>query len=176
MDIDLNGMIFLGRLSERLHELIQEQSAEILEAAGIQVPVKSCSLVLALHALAPASASDLARTLDCSHQLILQKLPHLKKLGLIASRPDPDDSRRQLIQLTPRGKAQVTKLHQTLPEFEKAYAGLFQEVGDVEQVVSRAIDALRTAPLQTRIGGTQRSGGLAQPEPVGRRRQRGLKH
>ena len=90
--IELNRT-FLGRLSEQLSELIEQQSAEVFKRAGIIIPVKSSSLMGAIGTLGPISVADLVRALDRSHQLIQQKMPKLLALGLVSRRPDPADQR-----------------------------------------------------------------------------------
>ena len=101
---------FLGRLSEQLSELIEQQSAEVFKRAGIVIPVKSSSLMEAIATLGPVSVAGLVRALDRSHQLIQQKMPKLIALGLVNRRPDPDDQRVILIELTDRGREQLALL------------------------------------------------------------------
>ena len=81
--IELNRT-FLGRLSEQLSELIEQQSAEVFKRAGLVIPVKSSSLMGAIALLGPVSVADLGRALDRSHQLIQQKIPKLATLRISA--------------------------------------------------------------------------------------------
>ena len=113
---------FLGRLSEQLSELIEQQSAEVFKRAGIVIPVKSSSLLGAIATLGPVSVADLVRALDRSHQLIQQKIPKLVTLGLVTRQPDPEDQRVNLIAITERGCEQLALLDSLDGEFERAYA------------------------------------------------------
>ena len=126
--IELNRT-FLGRLSEQLSELIEQQSAEVFQRAGIVIPVKSSSLLGAIATLGPVSVAGLVRALDRSHQLIQQKMPKLVTLGLVSRRPDPDDQRVILIEITDSGREQLALLDGLDPEFERAYA----EMDDIDQ-------------------------------------------
>ena len=148
--IELNRT-FLGRLSEQLSELIEQQSAEVFERAGIVIPVKSSSLLVAIATLDPVSVAGLVRALDRSHQLIQQKMPKLLALGLVSRRPDPDDQRVILIELTDRGREQLALLDRLDGEFERAYAEMEEQAGPVFDGISRAITALKARPLIDRM-------------------------
>nr|WP_312294291.1 MarR family transcriptional regulator [Brevundimonas diminuta] len=142
---------FLGRLSEQLSELVEQQSAEVFKRAGIVIPVKSSSLLGAIATLGPVSVADLVRALDRSHQLIQQKIPKLLALDLVSRRPDPNDLRINLIEITDRGREQLALLDRLTPEFERAYAEMEQEAGPVFDTVARAIRALKARSLNDRI-------------------------
>lgn len=142
---------FLGRLSEQLSELIEQQSAEVFRRAGIVIPVKSSSLLGAIATLGPVSVADLVRALDRSHQLIQQKMPKLLTLGLISRRPDPDDQRVILIEITDRGREQLALLDRLDPEFDRAYAEMEEDAGPVFEAINRAISSLKTRPLIDRM-------------------------
>ena len=142
---------FLGRLSEQLSELIEQQSAEVFQRAGIVIPVKSSSLLGAIATLGPVSVAGLVRALDRSHQLIQQKVPKLVTLGLVSRRPDPDDQRVILIEITDRGREQLALLDRLDPEFDRAYAEMERDAGPVFEGINRAIRALKSRPLIDRM-------------------------
>jgi len=142
---------FLGRLSEQLSELIEQQSAEVFKRAGIVIPVKSSSLLGAIATLGPVSVADLVRALDRSHQLIKQKIPKLLALDLVSRRPDPNDLRINLIEITDRAREQLALLDGLTPEFERAYAEMEEEAGPVFDAVARAIRSLKARSLNDRI-------------------------
>lgn len=147
----IDDVVFLGRAVERLSILIAEQSQMVFDTMGIVIPVRSCSLMTVLAALGTASATDLARELGHSHQLVMQKIPKLLRLGLIQQRNDDEDARRRIFTPTDEGLAQLAKFEQCTVLIRDAYAGLFAEVGDVRQFVDRAINALNEKPLDKRI-------------------------
>ena len=142
---------YLGRLSEQLSDLIEQQSADVFTRAGLVVPVKSCSLLKSIAALGPVSASNLVRALNRSHQLIQQKIPKLIKLGLIVRRPDPEDQRVILIEITAAGRDQLALLDRLAREFDRAYAEMEEVAGPVFETIDRAIQNLRARPLIDRI-------------------------
>jgi DNA-binding MarR family transcriptional regulator len=142
---------FLGRLSEQLSELIEQQSAEVFKRAGIVIPVKSSSLLGAIATLGPVSVADLVRALDRSHQLIQQKMPKLLTLGLVSRRPDPDDQRVNLIEITDKGREQLALLDGLDSQFERAYAEMEEDAGPVIEGIKRAIISLKSRPLIDRM-------------------------
>jgi DNA-binding MarR family transcriptional regulator len=142
---------FLGRLSEQLSELIEQQSAEVFKRAGLVIPVKSSSLLVAIETLGPVSVSDLVRALNRSHQLIQQKMPKLVALGLVTRRPAPDDQRIILIETTDKGREQLALFAGLAQAFQRAYAEMEEDTGPVFEGISRAISALQSRPLVDRM-------------------------
>ncbi|WP_332790378.1 MarR family winged helix-turn-helix transcriptional regulator [Sphingomonas sp. GB1N7] len=104
-----------------------------------------------LASLGAASASDLARELGHSHQLVVQKIPKLVSLGLIWHRDDEDDARRRIFQLTEKGVAQLARFDRCCELLRAAYEKLFAEIGDVKNLVDRTVGALDTTPLSERV-------------------------
>lgn len=147
----LDRSAFIGRQSEALSDLIQDQSQTVFDLAGITIPVKSCSLMIAIKTMGPVSATDLAEALSRSHQVLLQKTPRLIKLDLIESRPDPENRRRKLFEATALGTEQLERLQDLLPRIEAAYEALAAEVGDIAGVLKAALTALETTELRTRM-------------------------
>lgn len=148
--IELNRT-FLGRLSEQLSELIEQQSAEVFKRAGLVIPVKSSSLLGAIATLGPVSVAELGRQLDRSHQLIQQKVPKLVKLGLVTRQPDPEDQRVTLIEITDKGREQLALLDGLDGAFTRAYAEMEADAGPVFDGISRAISSLKSRPLIDRM-------------------------
>ena len=142
---------FLGLLSEQLSDLIEQQSAEVFRRAGLVIPVKSASLLGAVASLGPVSVSDLVRALNRSHQLIQQKMPKLVALGLVTRRPNPEDQRAVLIEITNKGREQLALFEGLTQAFERAYAGMEKEAGPVFDALNRAILALKARPLVDRM-------------------------
>ena len=150
--LTIDDPVFIGRPIDELSALIVEQSAMIFEEQDIVIPVRSCSLMTALGHLKEASASDLASTLDQSHQLILQKLPKLLRLDLVERNPDPEDARRKVFSLTEKGKEQLALFQDCSVQLRKAYKELFEEVGDIKRLATVTIAALRERTLSSRVG------------------------
>ncbi len=147
----IDDIVFLGRTVERLSALIAEQSETVFKDMGIVIPVRSCSLMMVLAKLDAATASDLARELGQSHQLVMQKILKLIRLGLISFDQDENDARRKVFCLTQEGAHQLGKFEQCRIAIRRAYDGLFAEVGDVYGVVTRTAIALNEKTVNDRI-------------------------
>ena len=147
----LDDPIFLGRAVERLSDLIAEQCEAILRDHGVTIPVKSCSLVSVLAQLGTGTAADLSRQLGVSHQLVLQKIPKLAKLGLVTSARDRDDARKRAFSLTAQGRHQLEQFQHCRTLILQAYDGLFAEVGNLTDAILQATSALHRQPLGDRI-------------------------
>ena len=148
----LDDSIFLGRAAEALSTLIAKQVEAVFNRVGIVVPVKSCSLLSTLAAREPASAADLAKSLDQSHQLVLQKVPALINLKLIRRKPDATDRRRKVYCLTARGRRQLDRLRRFSPAITSVYAELNAEIAvDLCVTLEEASRRLRNRPLIDRF-------------------------
>ena len=146
----LDDISFLGRLSEMLSQMIEDQTRDLFDAAGIVVPVKSCSLLTALRQAGEASPAQLARTLGQSHQLVIQKCPALVRLGLVTQHPDPADARRKLLRLTDKGRVQLAMVDAYSENITGVYQRLFEETGDVHAMILKTLQALKARPLRDR--------------------------
>ena len=149
---DLDDISFLGRLSEALSQRIEEQTRPLFDAAGITVPVRSCSLLTALGKAGEASAAELARALGQSHQLVMQKCPALLRLGVITQHADPGDARRKIFRLTEAGHDQLDRIASYSAGIREVYRSLFDEVGDAPGAILRTLEALEKKPLRERVG------------------------
>ncbi len=67
--------------------------------------------------------SDLALRLAVTPALVTRQVKELEKEGLIRRRRDPRDGRRIAVQLTPRGIAVITAMHERMHRFEAAVKG-----------------------------------------------------
>jgi DNA-binding MarR family transcriptional regulator len=69
------------------------------------------AVLLLLHRLGRARATDLVAALDLDKGLVSRQVAHLERLGLVERTADPADGRAQLIALTGPGRAAVGQLH-----------------------------------------------------------------
>lgn len=148
---ELSDIAFLGRASEELSDLIDQQTAALFAERGIVVPVRSCSVLLTIARHGPVTITELSDRLGRSRQLILQKLPKLVRLGLISQAQDEHDARRKLIAVSAAGHAQIALLTRCMADIECGYAKLIADVGDVHGHIIKAIASLHETPMAERI-------------------------
>ena len=115
-----------------------------LRAEGGQPPVGQMAVLGRLDREGPASTSDLAAAERMRPQSMAQTVRDLESAGLVSRRPDPDDGRRALVELTPAG---LERLHTTRARREGWLAELFEH-----EFTAAERETLRTAlPLLRRI-------------------------
>src|SRR6476620_6921036 len=78
-----------------------------LRAEGGQPPVGQMAVLARLDREGPVSTSDLAAAEHMRPQSMAQTVRDLETAGLISRRPDPDDGRRALVELTADGRRRL---------------------------------------------------------------------
>ena len=115
-----------------------------LRAEGGQPPVGQMAVLGRLDREGPASTSDLAAAERMRPQSMAQTVRDLESAGLVSRRPDPDDGRRALVELTAAG---LERLHTTRARREGWLAELFER-----EFTAAERETLRAAlPLLRRI-------------------------
>ena len=114
-----------------------------LRAEGGQPPVGQMAVLGRLDREGPASTSDLAAAERMRPQSMAQTVRDLESAGLVSRRPDPDDGRRALVELTPAG---LERLLTTRARREGWLAELFEHEFTAERETLRA-----ALPLLRRI-------------------------
>ena len=147
--------------------LLYDQMENCLESCEVRLPGYATSIVQVLFHGGAQSISDLARSLDLSHQLASQRVTRLVGDGLAMVVPGSADRRFRIVRLTNQGRAQAEKLQDFLPLLQDAYSDLFDEIGqDVHRAVLDAAAALARRPLSVRFATSQNPDG-ASPSAAG---------
>jgi DNA-binding MarR family transcriptional regulator len=76
-------------------------------------------LLAALEEFGPASQAELGRSTSIDRSDVVGALNELAEEGLIERAPDPDDRRRNVITITPAGRARLGKLDKVLAEIQE---------------------------------------------------------
>ncbi|MHA7873318.1 MAG: MarR family transcriptional regulator [Hyphococcus sp.] len=131
---------------------MSEQSGELFIEDGIPLAPQSASCLLFIAEHGDVSAANIAAALNLPHQVVAQRLTAMLDLKLIMRRPDPQDGRRKIIRLTPRGRKQFERLKAILREADAVFDQLNAELGiDFSELALRLIDSLDREPLAERI-------------------------
>jgi DNA-binding MarR family transcriptional regulator len=104
------------------------------------------SALAVLHFGGPGSLSALAQTEMVSRATMHHVINGLVRDGLATRSTDPDDARRQVIALTPRGRKLITRAHRDRLDYLKGLAGAIP-ARDLA-VTARTLDRLRDAARQ----------------------------
>jgi len=138
----------VGQLATTLYD----QMDGCLASHGIKLPGYTTSIVQTLYHGGPQSISDLAQRLELSHQLASQRVKWLVAEGFVNITSGTRDRRTRIVSLTRAGRGEGEKLQRFLPEIERAYADLFDELGlDLHDAAVRASTALVDRPLAARF-------------------------
>jgi DNA-binding MarR family transcriptional regulator len=81
---------------------------------------------------APPATGDIAEMLQQVHHSVVELIDRAEAIGLVTRSVDPDDGRRRLIGLTPRGEeilAALSSLHRT--ELRRFRVEMHQVLGDL---------------------------------------------
>jgi DNA-binding MarR family transcriptional regulator len=70
-------------------------------------PIPLMAVIGLLDREGPASVSDLAAAQRMRPQSMAQTVKELEATGLVSRRPDPDDGRRAIVELTPAGRTAI---------------------------------------------------------------------
>lgn len=97
-------------------------------------------------ALGPITPTELARRVGMAPTTISSWLSRLERAGAIRRRPNPEDGRSQLVELTRQGREE---LQDAMPGFRRAIARVLEALDDdVDAVLAgsaRLVEALREA-------------------------------
>src|SRR5437879_1284512 len=91
-----------GAIAEELRETLGRLIRRLRAEPG-QLPVAQGTVLARLDRQGPASTSDLAAAERMRPQSMAQTVRELETAGLVSRRPDPDDGRRALVELTSDG-------------------------------------------------------------------------
>ncbi|MCU1361774.1 MAG: hypothetical protein JWN99_3063 [Ilumatobacteraceae bacterium] len=127
----------------------------LLDAGFDDVPRRGMGLVGGIARNGPAAQQDVARFLNMSKQTASQLVETLVARGYVARSPDPDDRRRVMVTLTPRGKQAAKKSAAGVARVDAALARRFSpdELATTRRVLGAMIG----------IGERARDRALAEP-------------
>lgn len=153
MDTHALSGAFVSNKLLRLVETLADQGQVLLSSAEIDIPPRAISTVLMIGEIPDVTAADIATSLDQPHQVATQRIAALIELGFITKRPHATDSRRKVLVLTTRGRAQYQSMMVMLEKIRAAMDALFDEIGcDLAAKAVEAVAALQARTLIERIG------------------------
>lgn len=147
---------FVANLLDRLADTLSEQGELLLQEEGLEFPARAVSSVLLIGDRGAISAADIAGALKQPHQLVTQRVDLLIASGIVERFADPDDGRRKVLRLTPKGEDQFKRLQDCLAKADRAFAALFEELEcDLPDIAMRAMAALDRSSVLERVQSLQ---------------------
>ncbi len=148
----LNRKAYLGKLALDLVHLSSEQVLAVYAERGLLIPVEVSSTLSYLNQHENSALSNIGAALEIPHQLAAQRVAKLLQLGLLKKRPDQQDGRRSVLELSKFGKEQADILMQCMEDMAVIYDQIYQEIEcDLPAKLQSAIDALKNKNLLTRF-------------------------
>jgi DNA-binding MarR family transcriptional regulator len=146
------GFLCLGSRFKRLGERLQADTQRLLVTLDGEVQVGQYPLLAAIDRLGPLTIGEIAEAIGISQPGATRSLAQLNELGLITSRPAPDDQRVRVVSLTPKGQALIDRAKRDAwPRVEAAVADLCAPLaGPLLSQLAALEDGLQREPLRSR--------------------------
>ena len=141
----------LGYLFKRAQLELAGHHEELLEPFGITAG--ELAILMLIDAREPESQQQVARRLGIDRTTMVAAIDALEDKGVVARRPDPDDRRRNVIELTAAGRKTLRKATRASDQAEQR---LLADLDDAEAEALRGLLS-RVAGLGT--GGATNLGG-----------------
>jgi len=148
------GYLILGSRLRRLSESFLSEVNRTYQNQGIDFDASWFPVFYLLSKNDSLSIKELSEQMEVSHPAASQLITNLKNKNLVVSTTCADDGRRQLIQLTPKGRK---LLKQILPVWDAIQAAMDNLVADepacneLLSSISALENTFKTQPLSGRI-------------------------
>lgn len=163
VDVDYNrswGGAALGARLRRLSERIDREAAAVYTREGVHFEQRWMGVLRLLSEREGLSVKDIAEALVITHPSVSQTRRSLQDAGLITDRPDPNDARRRILELTEAGAAFVARVRPIWLALMEVAEDLDREAQDVITPLNRLDDALERRSLFDRTLDKLSRGGI----------------
>jgi DNA-binding MarR family transcriptional regulator len=149
------GLPLTAHRLRRASDLLLQTTSQWLTEAGPDLPPRTLSTLLLLDETGPQGLTQLARRLRLTHPVLIELTRALTERGLILSRGDPHDGRRNVLEITPAGREAAQVLRLRMKTLDAFYRRLFTDMGaDLLDAVKRLEGAAAKRPLIERLRDT----------------------
>ena len=150
----------LGTRLRRLSERIDREVQDIYRAAGVDFEPRWYPVFVALRDGGPATVGELAQHIGVTHAAVSQVRAALADRGLVQAASDPADQRRQVLQLTDKGRRRAAELAPLWSAIVGATDALCADaapalVGELTAVEDALAEETLKARVQARLDGPQ---------------------
>ena len=141
----------LGARLRRLSATIDRDASRTYSLMGVEFEQRWFGLLDQLIINGPMSVREISEALGITHVSVSQSRQSLEKAGYISSRPDKNDRRRNVIQLTPKGHKLAEKLNPLWQALVKVAIDLNKEGDDLIASIDKIELALKSRSLHDRV-------------------------
>jgi DNA-binding MarR family transcriptional regulator len=114
------------RVAERLGYLLKHAQMRHAELTGAAmrphgITGRQCAVLIAIDDQEPQSQQEVAQRLGLDRTTMVALIDELQAKDLVGRRPDPQDRRRNVVALTPRGRETLTAALASTTQVEKTF-------------------------------------------------------
>lgn len=137
------GPVVLDHRFRRMMETLLRSAEEIYEARDLQFRGRWASTYQLLYSEGPLAVGQIADRLRLTHPGVIGITDEMLAAEIVAAVRDPDDARRRMLVLTPRGKRMAAELFSIWTELGRAQRNRFADAGcDIMAVLEEVEDGL----------------------------------
>lgn len=169
------GTVVLDHRFRRMTEALLRAADEVYEAKGLVFRARWASTWHLLHDDGPLAVGQIADRLRLTHPGVIGVSDQMIEAGIVAAVRDPDDARRRMLALTPRGRRMGPRLFAIWTGLAKAQDKRFADAGcDVVAVLDVVEDGLIDKDLAAEVlaGLSRKRAGKSSAGPAPSRKKR----
>ena len=153
------GFLTLGSRLKRVGERLQADTQHIMDDMNVPLQAGQYPFLAALDRLGPLAVGELADAVGITQPGATRSVSELARLGLVKARQTPEDQRRRIVALTPKGQRLVDAAKRDVwPRIESAVADLCGGLsGPLLQQLAAIEDGLAATPLHLRGGAARKA-------------------
>lgn len=119
------GSLLLGSRLRKVSEALYAGVDEVYRSAGVELPSRCFPILFLLRDHGRLGISELAEKLGQTHPAVSQMSRKLLRHRVVTESPDPQDDRRRLLSLSPRGRSVMARV-------EPVWKAIVAAVADLE--------------------------------------------
>jgi DNA-binding MarR family transcriptional regulator len=146
------GLLTLGTRMKRIGERLQADTQRIMDDMGVPLQAGQYPFLASIDRLGPLTIGELAEAVGITQPGATRTLAQLVELGMVNARQAPEDQRRKIITLTPKGQHVVDAAKRDVwPRIENAVRDLCGDLsGPLLEQLAAIEDGLAAEPLDRR--------------------------
>lgn len=146
------GPVILDHRFRRMTETLLRSAEQIYEARGLPLRARWTSTYQLLYTEGPLAVGEIADRLRLTHPGVIGITDEMLAAGILSAERDPDDARRRILALSPRGRRMSAELFSIWTELGNAQRNRFAASGcDIMSVLEKVEDGLSERGLASEV-------------------------